>query len=167
MRHFGQLPNVDWSDPSIRFIDLDGDGFADVMMSGDRVYTWYPSLRERGFDHGRATRFSNEGRSRPRLSSRRARTARRRRPSPASARTITRSSARLGGRFQPDHKLQAHFTRRREASCGRRRGAAGVAAQLGAGNGSHCTRPRTRSKYVPAGNSTSRTPSRSFASALR
>jgi hypothetical protein len=41
-RSFGALPNVDWSDPSLRFIDLDGDGYADVLMSGSHVYTWWP-----------------------------------------------------------------------------------------------------------------------------
>lgn len=62
-RAFAELPNVDWSDPSLRFIDLDGDGFADVMMSEDRVYTWWPSSRERGFGEPRSSaRFSDERR---------------------------------------------------------------------------------------------------------
>jgi RHS repeat-associated protein len=61
LQSFGALPNVDWNDPSIRFIDLDGDGFADLMMSGDHVYTWYPSLRQDGFGPPHtATRYSDE-----------------------------------------------------------------------------------------------------------
>ena len=60
-RAFSTLPNVDWSDPSLRFIDLDGDGFADVMLSEDHVYTWYPSLRENGYGAPRrASRYSDE-----------------------------------------------------------------------------------------------------------
>jgi hypothetical protein len=61
LESFGSLPHIDWADPSLRFIDLDGDGFADVMMSEDHVYTWYPSLRAKGFGEAqRAPRFTNE-----------------------------------------------------------------------------------------------------------
>ncbi|MEQ9320653.1 MAG: VCBS repeat-containing protein, partial [Polyangiaceae bacterium] len=57
------LPQLDWSNPSLRFIDLDGDGFADVLMSENHVYTWYPSLREQGFGPARsAPRWSDERR---------------------------------------------------------------------------------------------------------
>ena len=49
MRPFATIPNLDWSDPSLRFIDLDGDGLADILISGDRVYTWYPALRKQGY----------------------------------------------------------------------------------------------------------------------
>jgi RHS repeat-associated protein len=49
MRPFASLPNVNWSDPSIRFIDLDGDGLADVMMTEGHVYTWWPSKQREGF----------------------------------------------------------------------------------------------------------------------
>lgn len=48
-RPFRTLPNVDWSDPNLRFIDLDGDGFADVLVSEDHVYTWYPAVRGEGY----------------------------------------------------------------------------------------------------------------------
>ncbi|MBI4704888.1 MAG: toxin, partial [Deltaproteobacteria bacterium] len=63
LRTFGQLPNVDFSDPNLRFIDLDGDGFAEVVVSEDHVYTWYPSLRTRGFGAPqRASRYTDEAR---------------------------------------------------------------------------------------------------------
>jgi RHS repeat-associated protein len=48
-RPFRTLPNVDWSDPNLRFIDLDGDGFADVLISEQHVYTWYPAVRGEGY----------------------------------------------------------------------------------------------------------------------
>jgi RHS repeat-associated protein len=58
---FAELPNVDFGDPSLRFIDLDGDGFADVMMSGDHVYTWWPSRQAHGFGPpASSTRYTNE-----------------------------------------------------------------------------------------------------------
>jgi hypothetical protein len=44
------VPNVDWNDPNLRFIDLNGDGHADVLVTEHDVLTWYPSLAEVGFD---------------------------------------------------------------------------------------------------------------------
>jgi hypothetical protein len=44
------IPNVDWNDPNLRFIDLNGDGHADVLVTEHDVLTWYPSLAEAGFD---------------------------------------------------------------------------------------------------------------------
>jgi RHS repeat-associated protein len=42
-------PNVDWSDPNMRFIDVDGDGFSDILITEEEVFTYYPSLAEFGF----------------------------------------------------------------------------------------------------------------------
>ncbi|MEQ9319300.1 MAG: SpvB/TcaC N-terminal domain-containing protein, partial [Polyangiaceae bacterium] len=66
-RSFATVPNVDFQDPSLRFIDLDGDGFADILMTRGHVYTWYPSLRDQGFGAPRtAPRWTDERRG-PRL----------------------------------------------------------------------------------------------------
>jgi RHS repeat-associated protein len=46
---FESLPNVDWRDPNLKFIDLTGDGHADILISEDEVFCWYPSLSEAGF----------------------------------------------------------------------------------------------------------------------
>jgi RHS repeat-associated protein len=43
------LPNVEWSDPNLRFTDLDGDGHADILITEHEALTWYPSLAEAGF----------------------------------------------------------------------------------------------------------------------
>lgn len=49
-RTFRTLPNIRWDDPNLRFVDLTGDGHADILISEDDVFTWYPSLAEEGFD---------------------------------------------------------------------------------------------------------------------
>jgi len=46
---FISLPNIDWQDPNLRFVDLTGDGHADALITEQDVFTWYPSLDERGF----------------------------------------------------------------------------------------------------------------------
>ncbi len=48
-RPFTSRPTVSSDDPNLRFIDLDGDGHADLLVTTDRVFTWYPSLAEDGF----------------------------------------------------------------------------------------------------------------------
>jgi RHS repeat-associated protein len=45
-----RLPNLDFDDPNLRFVDLDGDGHADVLVSEDDVFVWYRSREKRGFD---------------------------------------------------------------------------------------------------------------------
>ena len=46
---FRALPNVNWRDPNLRFVDLTGDGLADILVTEDQVFTWYSSLGETGF----------------------------------------------------------------------------------------------------------------------
>jgi|SRR5882724_208364 len=46
---FEHEPNVDWDSPNLKLIDLDGDGHADVLISEDDVFTWYPSRVREGF----------------------------------------------------------------------------------------------------------------------
>lgn len=48
-RPFDSLPVIDWDDPNVKFIDLTGDGQADILISKDDVFYWYPSLGEEGF----------------------------------------------------------------------------------------------------------------------
>jgi RHS repeat-associated protein len=57
-RPLAAAPVADWSDPNLRFIDLDGDGLSDVLITADNVLTWHPSLAEEGF--GPATRVPRD-----------------------------------------------------------------------------------------------------------
>ena len=49
---FHTFPNLDIRNKHVRFVDLTGDGLADVLEYSDQTYTWYPSLGECGFDNG-------------------------------------------------------------------------------------------------------------------
>jgi RHS repeat-associated protein len=46
---FESFPNISLNDPSLRFIDLTGDGHADILITEDEAFSWYPSLAEKGF----------------------------------------------------------------------------------------------------------------------
>jgi RHS repeat-associated protein len=55
-RPFTSRLNRDLGDPNLKFVDLDGDGHADVLITEDEAFTWHPSLAEEGF--GPAERVS-------------------------------------------------------------------------------------------------------------
>ena len=46
---FQQLPNIDFNDRNLRFIDLNGDGSADLLISEDDIFLWYASEGKEGF----------------------------------------------------------------------------------------------------------------------
>lgn len=48
-RPFALMPNVDFADPNTKLIDLDGDGKAELVVSEERAFAWYPSLGSRGY----------------------------------------------------------------------------------------------------------------------
>ncbi len=52
-RPFTSVPNVLWGDPNLRLVDLTGDGRADVLITEEEVFVWYPSLGEKGFGEGK------------------------------------------------------------------------------------------------------------------
>ncbi len=48
-RPFISRLNRDLRDPNLKFIDLDGDGHADVLITEDDAFVWHASLAEAGF----------------------------------------------------------------------------------------------------------------------
>jgi RHS repeat-associated protein len=64
---FKALPNITWQDPNLKFIDLTGDGHADVLISENDVFTWYESLAEIGFTAAQRVQQALEEESGPRL----------------------------------------------------------------------------------------------------
>jgi len=56
LHRFASLPELDWSDENVTFIDVTGDGLADILITGDRLYTVYASLGEAGFDSAQQVR---------------------------------------------------------------------------------------------------------------
>jgi RHS repeat-associated protein len=52
LRTFPVVPAIDFKDPNLKFIDVDGDGLADVLISQDDAFVWYRSLAKDGFEDG-------------------------------------------------------------------------------------------------------------------
>jgi RHS repeat-associated protein len=52
-RPFISRLNLDTRDPNLKFIDLDGDGHAEVLITEHNAFTWHQSLAEEGFGPAR------------------------------------------------------------------------------------------------------------------
>ncbi len=64
---FESAPSLAWDDPNLRFVDLTGDGHADILITEDEVFTWYPSLAEAGFGPAERVRQALDEEKGPRL----------------------------------------------------------------------------------------------------
>lgn len=53
LRPFTSRLNRDFRDPNLKFVDLEGDGHADVLISEDDALVWHASLAEEGFGPAR------------------------------------------------------------------------------------------------------------------
>ncbi len=47
---FDRYPRINTSDPNIKFIDLNGDGMPDIVLSEEQVFTWWPAAGTCGYD---------------------------------------------------------------------------------------------------------------------
>ena len=59
--------NRDMRDPNLKFVDLDGDGHADVLITEDDAFVWHPSLAEDGFGPARRVAQALDEETGPRL----------------------------------------------------------------------------------------------------
>ena len=66
-RDFGSLPQIDWDDPDLRLVDLNGDGHADVLVTEADALVWYPSLGEDGFGPAQRVPIPDEESRGPRV----------------------------------------------------------------------------------------------------
>lgn len=58
---FSSWPNINLSQPNVQFVDLTGDGRADILVTEDNAFSWYRSLGKEGYDHaGRALQSLDE-----------------------------------------------------------------------------------------------------------
>jgi len=64
---FSFLPNIAWRDANLKFIDLTGDGHADILITEDQAFIWYPSLAEAGFGPAENVRQAIDEEQGPRL----------------------------------------------------------------------------------------------------
>lgn len=64
---FQSLPNIALNDLNLKFIDLTGDGFADILISEDEVFVWYPSRGRQGFGPSEVVRKLNDEEQGPAL----------------------------------------------------------------------------------------------------
>ena len=64
---FTSMPNISWQDPNLKFVDLTGDGHADILLTEDYAFTWYRSLAEKGFESSKSIRQTFDEEKGPRL----------------------------------------------------------------------------------------------------
>lgn len=50
---FKSNPQVNWNDPNLRPVDIDGDGHPDLLISEHDCFLWYPSKEKEGYDPAR------------------------------------------------------------------------------------------------------------------
>lgn len=66
-RNFRELPVIDWNDPNLRFVDVTGDGIADILITEGDAILWHPSLLDDGFGPAIRVAVSADERKGPRV----------------------------------------------------------------------------------------------------
>jgi RHS repeat-associated protein len=57
---FEDMPVLDWEDKYARLLDLQGDGKADILITEDNVFSWYPSAGKKGFENKETVSVSSD-----------------------------------------------------------------------------------------------------------
>jgi RHS repeat-associated protein len=66
-RPFTSRLNRDLRDPNVKFVDLDGDGHADVLITENDAFVWHVSLAEEGFGPARRVAQARDEQDGPRI----------------------------------------------------------------------------------------------------
>lgn len=66
-RTLPSVPRIDWHDPNLRFLDLDGDGLADLLIPANDAFLWYRSRGSQGFMPGQRIAVARDERKGPAL----------------------------------------------------------------------------------------------------
>ncbi|PZF73484.1 SpvB/TcaC N-terminal domain-containing protein, partial [Taibaiella soli] len=66
-RAFTSVVNIDRSSPYTKMLDLDGDGRPDILITEDRVWTWYQNNGTKGWDKGGQSSAAFDENKGPRL----------------------------------------------------------------------------------------------------
>ena len=66
-RPFTSRRNRDLRDPNLKFVDLDGDGHADVLITEEDAFVWHASLAEEGFGPARRVAQAHDEEKGPRI----------------------------------------------------------------------------------------------------
>lgn len=64
---FAKHPNASIDDPYLRFVDLTGDGLADILITEDQVFTWYKCLGRDGYAERSSLFYSIDEERSPRV----------------------------------------------------------------------------------------------------
>jgi len=64
---FASLPVLDWQNPNLKFVDLTGDGHADLLISQDDAFWWHTSLAAAGFGPGQRVQQALDEEKGPKL----------------------------------------------------------------------------------------------------
>lgn len=64
---FSSWPNIDLSQPNVQFVDLTGNGRADILLTEHEAFTWFPSLGKEGYAEARRTFQSVDEEKGPKL----------------------------------------------------------------------------------------------------
>jgi hypothetical protein len=67
-KRFRSLPEIDWSDPNVKLIDVTGDGLADILVTEEGLFTFHTGLGEEGFSGRRSCARLGTRRKAPRSS---------------------------------------------------------------------------------------------------